>query len=57
VAAIFTGLGEQDSAVAWLERACGQRAFTLVFLKVRPEFASLRGDPRFADLVRRMRLP
>lgn len=56
IATIYAGLGERDQALAWLEKAAEERAFHLVYLKVRPEFAPLRSDPRFADLVRRVGL-
>lgn len=56
IAAIYAGLGERDRAIAWLEKAADERAFHLVYLKVRPEFAPLRSDPRFADLLRRVGL-
>lgn len=41
-----------DAASAWLEKAYEKREF--VTLKVRPDFDSLRHDPRFKDLLRRM---
>jgi len=56
IAAIYAGLGDWDRAMAWLEKAADERAFHLVYLKVRPEFAPLRSDPRFADLLRRVGL-
>ena len=56
IAAIYAGLGELDQALAWLEKAAEERAFHLVYLKVRPEFAPLRSDPRFAELTRRVGL-
>jgi len=56
IATIYAGLGERDRAIAWLEKAAEERAFHLVYLNVRPEFAPLRSDPRFADLLRRVGL-
>jgi tetratricopeptide (TPR) repeat protein len=56
IAAIYAGLGERDRAIAWLEKAAEERAFHLVYLKVRPEFAPLRSDPRFEGLLRRIGL-
>jgi DNA-binding winged helix-turn-helix (wHTH) protein/TolB-like protein/Tfp pilus assembly protein PilF len=49
-------LGERDEALRWLEEAAAERAFHLVYLKVWPELDSLRADPRFAALVRRVGL-
>ncbi|MBI4462471.1 MAG: hypothetical protein HY653_06155, partial [Acidobacteria bacterium] len=58
VAVIHTGLGERDQAWAWLEKAHEERASWLSqFLKVDPRFDSLRSDPRYADLLRRMNFP
>jgi TolB-like protein/tetratricopeptide (TPR) repeat protein len=55
-AIIHTGLGEKDRAFAWLEKAYRNRSDGLQFLKAEPKFDSLRTDPRFADLLRRIGL-
>jgi tetratricopeptide (TPR) repeat protein len=57
IALIYTGLGQRDEALAWLKRACDQRDPRLVFLKVEPKWNSLRSDPRFEDLMRRVGFP
>jgi TolB-like protein/Tfp pilus assembly protein PilF len=49
----YLGLGETDQAFAWLERAFQEQSNILQFLKVHPYFDPIRGDPRFADLLRR----
>jgi TolB-like protein/Tfp pilus assembly protein PilF/class 3 adenylate cyclase len=49
IALIYTGLGEQDQAFEWLEKAYEERSDLLVYLKVEPRLDSLRSDPRFAD--------
>ena len=49
----YLGLGENDQAFAWLEQAYKEQSDILQFLKVHPFFDPIRGDPRFADLVRR----
>ncbi len=56
IAAICAGLDEKDQAFRWLEKAYAERASFLIFLKVDPRLDSLRPDPRFADLLRRMAL-
>ena len=57
IAAIYAGLGEKDQAFAWLEKAHEERSDGLVNLKAEQRFDSLRSDPRFAGLVRRVGLP
>jgi pentatricopeptide repeat protein len=52
----YLGLGENDEAFAWLERAYKEQSNMLQFVKVHPFFDPIRGDPRFADLVRRVGL-
>jgi hypothetical protein len=54
-AQIYAGLGEHDEAFAWLERAYEERNPYLSNLEAEP-WAAVRGDARFADLVRRLRL-
>ncbi len=56
-ATAYTGLGEKDQALSWLEKAFDDRADELVFLKVEPRFDSLRSEARFRDLLRRMKFP
>jgi tetratricopeptide (TPR) repeat protein len=55
-AVVYAGLGENDRAFEWLEKAWLERSWFLIFLKVEPIFDPLRSDPRFADLVRRVNL-
>jgi tetratricopeptide (TPR) repeat protein len=56
IALIYTGLGDKDQTFAWLEKAYEERFPYLVLLKVEPVFDSLRSDPRFQDLLRRVGL-
>jgi len=55
-AVVYLGLSDKDQTFAWLEKAFQDRSFFLIFLKVEPLFDSLRDDPRFQDLLRRMGL-
>jgi tetratricopeptide (TPR) repeat protein len=55
-AAVYAGLGDKDQAFAWLEKAFQVRNGTLVFLVTDLTYDPLRGDPRYADLLRRMGL-
>jgi TolB-like protein/Tfp pilus assembly protein PilF len=53
-AALHAKIGDKDEAFAWLEKAFAERQPWLGQLRVDPQFESLRSDPRFADLVRRI---
>ncbi len=57
IAMVYVGLGEKDRAFEWLERAFQERGGELFLLRVDPLLDPLRSDPRFDDLVRRMRFP
>jgi eukaryotic-like serine/threonine-protein kinase len=56
VAGVFSGLGEKDQAMMWLEKAIEERDPWLTSLKVEPMYDSLRSDPRFLDLLHRVGL-
>ena len=49
-------LEQRDEAFAYLEKAFGERLWAITTLKVEPRFDSLRSDPRFEDLVKRVGL-
>ncbi len=57
VAAIYVALGNNEQAFQLLEKAYTEHSFHLVNLNVSPQFKSVRSDPRFQDLVRRVGLP
>jgi Flp pilus assembly protein TadD len=56
LAAVYAGLGEKDQAFAWLEKDLQTRSGLLGWTRWTPAFESLRSDPRYADLLRRMGL-
>ncbi len=56
-AVVYAGLGDKEQTFAWLEKAFQDRAFFLIWLKVEPQFDSLRDDSRFQDLLRRIGFP
>jgi DNA-binding winged helix-turn-helix (wHTH) protein/TolB-like protein len=55
-APILAGLGEKEQAFVWLEKSVAERSQLATGIKVDPRLDSLRSDPRFADLVRRVGL-
>jgi tetratricopeptide (TPR) repeat protein len=57
LAILYAGLGDKEEAFTELERAYAARDTQMQYLKVEPHYDSLRSDPRFVDLIRRMGLP
>ena len=56
IALVYVGLGDKAQALEWLQRAYEDHSFRLTWIKVDPRLDSLRGEPRFQDLLRRMNL-
>lgn len=56
IAIVCVGLGDKDQAFQWLDKALGDRDDTLAYLKVDPTYDSLRSDPRWAALLRKLKL-
>jgi tetratricopeptide (TPR) repeat protein len=55
-AEIYWGLGDNDQAFAWLDKAYTERDWKLPYIKPFPIADVLRSDPRFARLLRQMHL-
>jgi tetratricopeptide (TPR) repeat protein len=56
LATVYAGMGDKERALGELEKAYAARDSQLQFLGVDPALDSLRAEPRFADLLRRVRL-
>ncbi len=56
IALIYVGLGENDKAFAWLEKAYDDHSTEMIYFKVDPLLAPLHSDPRYQNLLRRMKL-
>ena len=56
IAAIYARLGEKKQAIQWLERAVSEHEGEVVWLKVLPEYDSLRTEARFTRLLERVNL-
>jgi serine/threonine protein kinase/tetratricopeptide (TPR) repeat protein len=56
LAEVSAALGDVDDAFNWLESAFAERTPFLVALGVSPAYDSLRSDPRFPSLLRRLGL-
>ena len=57
IALVFAGLGEKDQALTWLDKAEKEHDGVIVRLKVDSRYDSLRSDPHFAEIVRRIGMP
>jgi len=56
VALFHVRLGEHDAAFHLLDTACTKHETELIYLKVDPQWDSIRSDPRFQSLLRRVGL-
>ena len=57
IAEVYAHRRDLDSAFNWLERGVAQRDPGLRWLKVDPFYASIRGDPRYKELLKKIGLP
>lgn len=57
IASVYAFRGEPDKAFEWLDRAYRQRDVSMMFMKIDPLLNSLRHDPRYTDLLKKMHLP
>ena len=56
MAKVYARLGARDEAFAWLEKVFDIGEAGVIWLKVSPEWDSLRDDPRFPELLKRVHL-
>jgi serine/threonine-protein kinase len=56
IAVPYLGIGDKNQAFEWLEKACQDRSWPMVYLNVEPKFDPLRSDPRFQGLLKRVGL-
>jgi adenylate cyclase len=57
VAKAYVDLGDKDKAFAELSKAYEKRLSSLCWLKIEPQLDPLRSDPRYQELLRKMRFP
>ena len=53
---VYYGLGNQSEALSYLERGCDERDPRVTLLTVDPRWDSLRDNPRFVAILRRIGL-
>jgi hypothetical protein len=56
VAAEYALLGNADRAIEYLTKSVGRHEIGITGLKISPSFASIRSDPRFVELERKVGL-
>jgi hypothetical protein len=57
IAEIYAFRNQSDEAFEWLDRAYTKRDDGLIATKVDPLLKSLRNDPRFTALLKKLNLP
>ncbi len=57
IAEVYAWCGEKEQAFEWLERAYVERDMAITWLKIDTDFRSLRDEPRYNALLRKMNLP
>jgi hypothetical protein len=50
------GLGKNDEALSWLEKACAEHTPNINAIKVDPTYDPLRNDPRFHAVLKQIHL-
>jgi TolB-like protein/DNA-binding winged helix-turn-helix (wHTH) protein/Tfp pilus assembly protein PilF len=56
-AIVYLGLGNNEQAMNWLDKAFADRSNGLVFMRVEPELDPVRSNPRFLALQQRLKFP
>ena len=54
IATIYAGLGMKDEAIENISKSYDEGSFYMIHLKVEPLLDSLRSDPRFIDIMKRV---
>ncbi|MBV9266784.1 MAG: hypothetical protein JO061_11505 [Acidobacteriaceae bacterium] len=57
IAGVFAFRGDKDQAFKWLERAYVERDPGLIETKRDPLLKNIAADPRYTELLKKMRLP
>jgi hypothetical protein len=57
IAGAYAILDDKDKAFFWLEKGFAEKSDLIRILKTGRAFDSVRSDPRYADLLRRINIP
>ncbi|HXT64689.1 MAG TPA: tetratricopeptide repeat protein, partial [Pyrinomonadaceae bacterium] len=56
LAAVYARIGRKDDAIAALQRAFSTRDDRMMWIKTNPHYDTLRDDPRFQEILQKMKL-
>ena len=56
LAVTYLAVGDLDGTFTWLDRMYEERSPVLIWMNVQPRYDSLRGDPRFQELLKKDRI-
>lgn len=54
IAVIYSGLGDAEQTLAWLEKGYQERSTWMIYLNSDPRYEWLRANPKFQSLLRRI---
>ena len=57
LALLYATVGERDKSIEFLQKAYADHDGSMVFLAIANELDPVRSDPRFKELLQKMRLP
>ncbi len=57
IAMVYAGLADKEQTIFWLKKGYEERNDDMIYMKIEPVFDSIRSDPRFQDLIRRVGFP
>lgn len=56
IALAYNAVGEREKALEYLEKGLSEKDVRMVFLKVEPHWEQLCSEPRFIELIKRMKI-
>ncbi len=57
IAFVYASLGDVENTVRMLERAYQERSWELIFMRTEPWLEPFHDEPRFRDIIKRMKFP
>jgi hypothetical protein len=53
---VYLGLGEKEQAIEWLDKASDERPPEIIHVKCEPIYDSIRDEPKFRALLKKVGL-